>query len=255
MADKLVRLADRGDGVWTLTLDDPRRHNAISLRMRDELVEGCALLTRSDVRALVVTGAGPSFCSGADLGEVLQSQDRNVSQMRTSLRGVYEGFLAVRDLPFPTIAAVHGHAIGAGLNLALSCDLRLAGPRARFGATFVRIGLHPGGGCTYFLTNAVGRQRALSILLQGQTLSAQDAAAAGLVLSVHDDVVDEGLALARRIASVEPGLARDIKATVILAAEDGFEAATAHETWAQAFTATQPMIWQSLAPRRAADRD
>ncbi|MGF7233494.1 MAG: enoyl-CoA hydratase-related protein, partial [Frankia sp.] len=132
---QLIRLDSSEDGVRLLTLDDPARHNAISVAMREELVD-CAARLRADpdARVLVVTGAGRSFCSGADLLEVLGGPERDVLEMRNSLRDVYASFLELRALPIPTIAAVQGHAIGAGLNVAMSCDIRLAGPGARFGA-------------------------------------------------------------------------------------------------------------------------
>ncbi|MGF7233510.1 MAG: enoyl-CoA hydratase [Frankia sp.] len=243
---QLIRLDSSEDGVRLLTLDDPARHNAISVAMREELVD-CAARLRADpdARVLVVTGAGRSFCSGADLLEVLGGPERDVLEMRNSLRDVYASFLELRALPIPTIAAVQGHAIGAGLNVAMSCDIRLAGPGARFGATFTRIGLHPGGGCTYFLTSALGPQRALQILLDGATLTGEEAVRVGLALSLHDDPLAEALSMARRFAGVSPELARDIKATVRLA-EKGLDASLGYETWAQAATATQPRIWETL---------
>ncbi len=243
---QLIRLDRSEDGVRVLTLDDPDRHNAISVAMRDELVD-CAAGLRADreARVLVVTGAGRSFCSGADLVEVLGGPERDVVAMRDSLRDVYASFLELRALPIPTIAAVQGHAIGAGLNVAMSCDIRLAGPGASFGATFTRIGLHPGGGCTYFLTSALGPQRALSILLDGATLTGAEAVRIGLALSLHDDPLAEALSMARRFAAVPRELARDIKATVRLA-EKGLDASLGYETWAQAATATQPRIWETL---------
>jgi enoyl-CoA hydratase len=219
--------------------------------MRDELVECAAgLRTDPDAKVLVVTGAGRSFCSGADLLEVLGGPERDVVEMRQSLRDVYASFLALRELPIPTIAAVQGHAIGAGLNVAMSCDVRLAGPGAKFGATFTRIGLHPGGGCTYFLTSALGPQRAMSILLDGATLSGEEAVRIGLALSLHDDPLTEAVTMARRWAALPTELAKDIKATVRLA-EQGLEATLGFESWAQAATATQPTIWKTLLARRA----
>jgi enoyl-CoA hydratase len=251
---RLIGLDNRPDGVALLTLADPRRHNAIGLAMRDELVACVDQLRRQQsLRVLVVTGEGRSFCSGADLAEVLGDPALGVLELRRRFGSVYDSFLGIRDLPVPTIAAVSGHAIGAGLNMALSCDIRLAGRTARFGATFTRLGLHPGGGCTYLLTQTLGAQRAMSILLEGQTLSAEEAARLGLVLSIEDDALEAALSMAGRIAALPNGLARDIKAAVRLADEQGFAASLAHEQWAQAATATQPAIWEVLTRRQRPD--
>src|SRR5919198_6562731 len=95
---------------------------------------------------------------------------QTIDQIRNDVMRVYDSFLRILDLPIPTIAAVRGAAIGAGLNLALCCDVRLAAPDASFGAVFSRIGLHPGGGCTYFLTHLLGPQGALRLLLDGGSL-------------------------------------------------------------------------------------
>jgi enoyl-CoA hydratase len=244
-----LRLESHDDGVRVLTLDDPDRHNAISLAMRDDLVD-CAARIRADrqARVLVVTGAGRSFCSGADLGELFGEEVRPVDEIRDNLTHVYDAFLAIRELPVPTIAAVRGHAIGAGLNLALCCDLRIAAPDAKFSATFSRIGLHPGGGCTYFLVQALGRQRALAVLMEGATLSGEQAVRHGLALETHEDPFAAALEMARRFAAVPPGLARDIKTAVGLA-EQGFDATIGFESWAQAASSTKPAVREMLAKK------
>ncbi len=247
MSWKTLRLESRADGVRVLTLDDPARHNAISFAMRDELVAVAAgLRADHDARVLVITGAGNSFCSGADLGELFGAEDLPVREIRDDASRMYDAFLAIRDLPLPTIAAVQGHAIGAGLNLAMSCDVRLASPRAKFSATFSRIGLHPGGGCTYFLVEALGRQRALTVLLEGGTLVGEQAVRHGLALELHEDPLSAALELAGRFAAVPPGLARDIKTAVGLAATQGFEATLAFEAWAQADSSTRPATREYL---------
>lgn len=248
MDGKTLRLERHDDGVRVLTLDDPARHNALSFAMRDELLAAAAAL-RADpaARVLVVTGAGSSFCSGADLSELFGG-DPEVADLRDRLKGVYAGFLALRDLEIPTIAAVRGHAIGAGLNLAMCCDLRLASPTAKFSATFSRIGLHPGGGATYFLSRALGKQRALAMLLDGGTCRGEDAVRHGLALSLHEDPLAEALAMARRFAALPPQLARDIKTAVALT-DDGLAATLGFEAWAQASSGTRPAAKAVLAAR------
>jgi enoyl-CoA hydratase len=160
--------------------------------------------------------------------------------MCLALREYYDSFLQIRALAIPTFAAVDGAAIGAGLNLALSCDVRVASPRAQFGATFTRIGLHPGGGCTAFLVEALGRQRAVRILLGGETLDGQQAFDAGLVAALDDDPRAAAIALAARAAELEPWLAQSILRCVDIAATAGFDAALELEAWAQAESTHSP---------------
>lgn len=246
---QVIQLDRYDDGVRVLTLKDKQRHNAIGTTMLDELVHCLDGLIDGGARVLIIRGAGPSFCSGADLQDILGGPGLAVGEYKRRFGRVYESFLKVRDLAIPTIAAVHGHAIGAGLNMALCCDLRLAGHSARFGATFTRLGLHPGGGCTYFLTRALGAQRALNILLEGRTLDVEEAVESGIVLSIHDDPFAAALALARRIAVLPDDLARNIKTTVRLAESQGFEAAFEHESWPQAVSATRLDVWNVLRKR------
>jgi enoyl-CoA hydratase len=236
------------DGVRVLTLNDPDRRNALSPALQAEL--GAAVDTVAadrDARVLVVTGNGPGFSAGADLPAVFGELDREVTEIREGLRTIYDSFLRVRRLAIPTIAAVQGAAVGAGVNLAMSCDVRIAGPKARFGITFTKLGLHPGGGCTYFLTQALGRQRALSLIMEGGVLDADEALRLGLVLEVADDPVSVALATAGRWAAVEPALARDIKRAVGLAETAGFDATLDFEAWAQAASARNPLLAEAVA--------
>lgn len=244
-----VRLA-AGDhpGVRVLTLTDPDRRNAIGPRMRDELTAAVAAVAADpDARALVVAGAGSAFCAGADLPAVFGGPERPEAEIRRDLQRIYRSFLAVAELPIPTLAAVQGPAVGAGLNLAMCCDLRIAGPRAVFAATFTKLGLHPGGGCTYFLVRALGRQRALEVLLDGGSLTAEQAVARGLALRVEDDPLAAALAQAARYAELDPDLVRDIKRATQLADTEGFAATLEFESWAQASTATKPAIREAIA--------
>lgn len=214
--------------VHVLTLADPSKRNAIGIELAGELVEHAHSL--ADARAVVVTGEGTAFCAGADLPDVFGTE-RSTAEMHEVLRSYYECFLAFRALPCPTFAAVNGAAIGAGLNLALSCDVRIAGTHARFGATFTKIGLHPGGGCTWFLIDTVGRERALRILLEGATLDAREAVRIGLASELADDPLAKALALAEQIAELDPWLACSIKRAASL---PGFDAVLEFESQAQA---------------------
>src|SRR5438874_9769510 len=181
------------DGVAVVTLDDPERRNALNLEMVDEIVTTFDRLEADEsVGAVVVTGAPPAFCAGADLGHLGGSE-------RAGLRSVYEGFLRVGRSPLPTLAAVNGAAVGAGMNLALVCDVRLAARRARFDTRFLQLGLHPGGGHTWMLSRAAGPQAAAAMVLFGEVVDGEAAARWGLVWQVVDD--DALLESARALAS------------------------------------------------------
>ncbi|WFE28443.1 enoyl-CoA hydratase-related protein [Solwaraspora sp. WMMD791] len=242
----VLRTADH-PGVRVLTLDDPQRRNAIGTAMKRQLAEAVATVAADpEARVLVVTGAGSAFCAGAHLDEIFGGPPRPVSRTRHDLAEIYRSFLAVRDLDLLTIAAVQGPAVGAGFNLAMCCDLRIAGPQASFGVTFSRIGLHPGGGATFFLVDALGPQRAMQILLDGATLGADRARDLGLVLDVVADPVAAALAAAARYADLDPWLTRHIKQSVRIAGTDGLAASLQYEAWAQAATASDPAVLAGL---------
>lgn len=237
------------DGVVTMTLTDPDRRNAMGEEMSAEMVDAAAaLVVDRDVRALVVTGEGRGFCAGADLPQLFGPSDRSVQQVHADLQRYYRAFLAIRELPFPTIAAVNGAAVGAGLNLAMACDVRIAGPHAKFGATFAKIGLHPGGGCTWFLVRAMGPSRALTTLLLGDLLDADRAVALGLAEGPEEDCVAVATDLARRFAEVDPLLARHIKKAVgIAVSTDDVGAVLEYESWAQAASASSEQLQDWVA--------
>lgn len=237
-----VRLEADG-GLRIVTLDDPDKRNSIDAAMRLELLHTfLAVRDDPDAAALVVTGEGTAFCGGADLPAIFGDTSRTVAQLRDDLQDVYACFLVLRSMQIPTIAAVQGPAVGAGLNLAMACDLRVVGPRAKLAATFSQIGLHPGGGCTWFLVDALGEQRALQILLDGATIEGPEAVSTGLALKLVDDPRAEAREMGRRYADMDGQLVRDIKRAVHTAARDGFEATVELESWAQASSATKPAI-------------
>lgn len=242
-----VEVERRPSGLRVLTLNDPDRRNVIDLGMRTQLLDAVAAIAQDDdARALVVTGAGSSFCAGADLPAIFGDRDRTVAQIRDDLHQVYESFLAIRSLRIPTIAAVQGPAVGAGLNLAMVCDLRVAGPAAKFAATFSQIGLHPGGGCTWFLVQALGKDGALKMLLDGGTLRGPEAVASGIATAFAEDPLSEALAAGERYAALDAQLSKDIKTAVDTAATAGFQATLEFESWAQASAATKPEIHRFL---------
>ncbi|HEX6311517.1 MAG TPA: enoyl-CoA hydratase-related protein [Acidimicrobiia bacterium] len=233
--------------VRVLTLDDPERRNALTAALVDEIVAAVEAADADDeVGALVVTGAPPAFCSGADVGNLAALGAQGATRARGSdagsLRGVYEGFLRVLRSPLPTVAAVNGAAVGAGFNLALACDLRIAARSARFDSRFLRLGIHPGGGHVWLLERAVGPQAAAAMLLFGERVDGERAAELGLAWRCVDDdaVLREAIALAERAAAVPREVATRAKATVREAPwQPDFEAAVTTELERQAWSFDQ----------------
>jgi enoyl-CoA hydratase len=193
-------LLEVDSGVALITVNDPDRRNAVT----DEISAGLRLTLEDaqndpNVHAVVVTGAGKAFCAGADLSALGAAAE-------DGLRRLYDGFLAVADCTLPTVAAVNGPAVGAGLNLALACDVRIAGPAALFDARFQKLGIHPGGGMTWMLQRAVGPQVARAALLFGMRFDADAAVRHGLALEVADDPV----AAARQLAAGPASAPREV---------------------------------------------
>jgi enoyl-CoA hydratase len=208
---------DTSAAVATLTLDDPARRNALTEPMVDEIVAAFDAFEASpDVRSVVVTGAAPAFCAGADLSHLGGAGGAGDGGARAGLRRIYEGFLRVSRCNLPTIAAVNGAAVGAGMNLALACDVRLAGASARFDTRFLQLGIHPGGGHTWMLERAVGPQAAAATVLFGEVLTAADAERVGLVWRTvpDEELADVARSLAERAGAAPRELLVRAKATL-----------------------------------------
>jgi enoyl-CoA hydratase len=239
---------DTADGVATVTLDDPARRNALSLPLVQAVVEAFdAFEADGEVRAVIVTGAPPAFCAGADLGHLGDAAE-------SGLRSIYEGFLRVARSPLPTIAAVNGAAVGAGMNLALCCDVRVASKSARFDTRFLQLGLHPGGGHTWMLRRAVGQQTAAAMVLFGQVLTGDEACRRGLVYDCVEDgvLLDTAMLMARAAADVPAELARRAKQTLrAVAALDEHAEAVDVEIAAQLWSLKQPSFVERLADLKA----
>ena len=242
-------LLDRRDGVAVITLSDPEHRNALTLASSARLAELVAGCERDDaVSAVVITGAPPAFCAGANLTELGAAHE-------TGLRDIYAGFLAVAHCTLPTIAAVGGAAVGAGLNLALACDVRLVGPRARFDARFLQLGLHPGGGMTWMLQRLVGPQTAMAMTVFGQTLDAGAAERTGLALRVVDGdqeaLVDAAVALAGPAVAAPRDLVTTTKRTLgMTASMDRHADAVETELLAQLRSMQSPAFTELLAAMR-----
>lgn len=195
-----VRSERRGD-VVILALDRAERRNAIDRAMVGALHAALDEIEPGDARALVLTGEGPTFASGADIAEL---RERTRADALAALNSGL--FRRIEQLPMPTIAAVRGHALGGGCELAISCDLRVAGEGALFGQPEVKLGIIAGAGGGYRLRELVGIGRAREMLFTGRILRAHEALAIGLVERVVADerVMDEALALAGEIAAADP---------------------------------------------------
>jgi enoyl-CoA hydratase len=198
--------------VALITVNDPDRRNALTDEM-SALLRAAVERAEADpeVHAVVITGAGKAFCAGADLSALGSAGS---GEAESGLRRIYDGFMAVGNCRLPTIAAVNGAAVGAGLNLALAADVRIAGPGALFDARFQKLGLHPGGGATWMLQRAVGPQVARAALLFGMRFDAESAVRHGLALSVADDPVAAALELAAGPAAAPREVVLTTKATM-----------------------------------------
>jgi enoyl-CoA hydratase len=230
----LVTLESDGH-VRTITLNVPDKLNALNWPLLDELAAAVSTVSAdSDARALVVTGAGRAFCSGADLQSLFGDRTRPVATLKQVLLKVYGSFLKLRDLSIPTIAAVHGPAVGAGMNIALACDVIIEGPDATFGPTFAKIGLHPGGGSTWMLTQRIGRANTAAALFSGELIAAADALRLGIAQELVEEPQLRASDLAAIYASREPALMADIKRSVQVAATSDLAASVDVEAEAQA---------------------
>ncbi len=206
------------DGIATLTMNRPEKLNAFTNEMLAGLVaalDDCD--EREDVRVVILTGAGRGFCSGGDIGGMGAESDCRPHVTKSRIWGAVQAF-PKRAARFekPLIAAVNGAAIGGGMDLALACDIRIAGKSARFAETYAKIGLLPGGGGAYFLPRLVGKARALELLWTAEFLDAAAALEIGLVNHVFPDdrLMAEAVKLAARIAAMPPLSVRLIKRAV-----------------------------------------
>lgn len=198
------------EGVATVTLNDPDRRNSITVEMAERLSTTFAQLDDDpSVNVIVVTGAGPGFCAGADRTTLARADE-------ATLRQVYQSFLTLAAARVPTIAAVNGAAVGAGVNLALACDIRIAAKSALFDTRFMALGVQPGGGASWMLNRAVGTSAAAAMLVFGEPVDGEKAERIGLAWKCVDDegLADVAQAMATRVATFEPGVAALAKETL-----------------------------------------
>jgi len=196
-------------GVTTITLDRPEKLNAFSGTMREDLL---AALREAAGDVVVITGAGRAFCAGGDVELMASLQETNdVARFGKLLDAGRDVVMQIAAMAKPVIAAVNGVAAGAGCNLALACDYRLASEAAKFSESFVRIGLHPDWGGTWLLPRLIGPSRAFEMMATGRMVDAKEALEIGLVDRVVSELAAETETLARAIAAAPPALIADIK--------------------------------------------
>ncbi|TWG88883.1 enoyl-CoA hydratase/carnithine racemase [Cupriavidus gilardii J11] len=225
LPDTLVR-RDFAEGVLTLSLDDPGTGNAISVRMAEAIAQALEMAnTLPDVHCVLLRSTGEHFCTGGNVKDMDSGSDLmqgTATQVRTRLKSTLHRIThALQALQVPSIAAVNGAAIGAGCDLALMCDLRVASENATFAESFLRLGLVSGIGGAWFLTRLVGTAKALELTLTSEFVNASTALQLGMVSRVvSPEALDEvSTAMARRIASSPPQALRMAKRLVLDAAE------------------------------------
>jgi enoyl-CoA hydratase len=222
MSQDSPMIQTRRDGdVVVLTFDRPDQLNAMSQPMGEAFADCIADLARDETaRAVVLTGAGRAFSAGGDMDMI---QDRALEgraapglarrPIRDTMRAFYKLFLSVRDLPMPTVAAINGHAIGAGFCVALACDMRIVADRAKVGLNFTKLGLHPGMAATWTVPRLVGPALAAELLYSSRLLGGEEAARVGLANRClpTDEVVPAAIELCRQISACAPLAVRAVK--------------------------------------------
>ncbi|WP_192815056.1 MULTISPECIES: enoyl-CoA hydratase-related protein [unclassified Rhodococcus (in: high G+C Gram-positive bacteria)] len=245
MSDELVAVEHSG-GVATVTLRRPNSRNVLSAALVHAIGDTYDKLESDPrVRAVVLTGEGSAFCAGAELSTLEASASGDFD----SVKEIYEGFLRVLHSPLVTIGAINGPAVGAGFNLALACDVRLAGESARFDTRFAALHLHPGGGHTWLLAKAVGQQQATLACLFGEVWDAQTARKHGLVAEVYPDnaLLPAATSLARRLDDQNPDFTRLVTASIRGAlTTPSHQQALESEARAQQWSAKQPEFLSGL---------
>jgi enoyl-CoA hydratase len=241
-------LLEIADGVATLTLNNPDERNTMTAPMVAEIVAAMDRIEGdSAIGALVVTGTAPAFCAGANLGNLAEADGE-------SLGVIYEGFLRIARSPLPTIAAVNGAAVGAGMNLALGCDVRIAAKRAKFDTRFLQLGIHPGGGHTWMLRRIVGPQVTAATVLFGEVLDGAEAQRVGLAYRCVDDadLLTVAHEMAARAASAPRELVIETKKTLAAMADvQTHPEAVARELTPQLWSTRQPWFAERLAALQA----
>ncbi len=174
--------------VAKLTLSNPEKRNILDLEMSQDLETAVGEVCNDNaIKAILLASEGSVFCGGGALDELLQAREQP-----ELLHKIYSGFLSVAKAPIPTVGAINGPAVGAGMNLALACDVRIVTPKAKFDTRFTQLGIHSGGGHTWLLQRYLNWEQSVSALIFGKTLQGADAVDAGLALEcVEENELEE----------------------------------------------------------------
>ena len=248
-----LRVERPSEGVALVTLDLPDRRNMMSAAMTQSWGRAMAALrTDPTVRAVVVTGAGSAFCSGGDLSWIAGEPDAGVPALRDRMLAFYRTWLSVRDLEVPSIAAVNGAAVGAGLAVALACDVRYVAQEARLGVPFTALGMHPGMATTWLLPQVAGIAVARDLLLTGRMVSGDEAVGLGLASRAVPaaEVLGTALEAAAAVAATAPVASRLTKRALADGGPASLAAAVEWEGLAQAVTLATEDLQEGVAAAR-----
>lgn len=240
--------------VARIVLVRPDKHNAMTAEMADLVADAVEQINAShEPRVVLVEGEGRAFCAGGDFDVIEQNAGRPPEENRVNMLRFYRRFLSVLSLRAPSIAVVHGAAVGAGLCLAMACDVRLAAAEAKLGANFVRVGLHPGMGCTALLPRLVGPAKAAELILTGKLIRGDEAERIGLVNRAVPradlpSLVDDTVAAITKAAPIAVAQA---KATLSADLMRQVDDALAREAGAQAIDFTTGDLRRAIAAFRA----
>lgn len=230
-------LVSEGDGIVTITLNRPDKLNAFIGHMRRDLAEALEHAgSDRGIRVVIVTGAGRAFCAGGDIAYTAELMERRDSDEFERILGAGRRVIsAIRMMTKPVIAAVNGPAAGAGFNLALACDLRIASTNATFSQSFVKIGLHPDWGGTYFLPRLVTPNKACELFFLGDSIDAAEAARLNLVNKVvaPEELETATLQLAQRLCAAPPIALASAKQAVYMSSGADLDQMMRYETEAQ----------------------
>lgn len=215
------------EGIGRIQLNRPEVLNALNLQLMDELVSELESMDRDEtIRCIIITGDRRAFAAGADIDEM-----SDATAVDMLLKDQFATWDRIRHISKPIIAAVSGYALGGGCELAMACDLIIASETAKFGQPEINIGVMPGAGGTQRLTRAVGKARAMEMVLTGKPISAEEALEAGLINRVVPEEIleDEALKMAREIAAKPPVAVRLAKKAVLKAMDTPLETGLAYE--------------------------
>jgi len=243
-------LTESQDGITLLRLHDPDSLNPMSYEMSREFREAIEALSRdSSARGLVITGSGRAFSAGGNIKALKERARTPAFRLFEQGRQYSLNFLSLRKLRIPVIAAVNGHALGAGACLAMACDIRIASEKAQFGFPFVRIGMHPGLGATYFLPRIIGLAKAYELLTTCEVIDAPEALRIGMVSRVvsPEELIPAAMGLARKIAAMPLLTVRMVKDSLHAHLETDLETAIGREAANQAITFTTEDIREGIA--------